>query len=90
MACHDHVNAGPGGKRYNYYYSETAPLVHDSGAARGDDGYGVHDKFAHYLQDVYTTLQIHYNLDCKGISYEIETGQKCVPRRFTRNDYACP
>ena len=44
---------------YNYYYmySETAPLVHDSGAAREDDGYGVHDKFAHTLQDVYTTLQ---------------------------------
>ena len=37
MACHDHVNAGPGGKRYNNYYSETAPLVHYSGAAGGDD-----------------------------------------------------
>ena len=31
------MDAGPGGKRYNYYYSETAPVVHDSGAARGDD-----------------------------------------------------
>ena len=31
------MDASPGGKRYNYYYSETAPVVHDSGAARGDD-----------------------------------------------------
>ena len=44
-------------KGYNYFNSETAPLLQDSGAARGDDGYGVHDKFAHTLQDVYTTLQ---------------------------------
>ena len=70
MACHDFVNAGPGGKRYNYYYSETAPLVHDSGAARGDDDYGVHEKFAHTLQMYIRRSKIHYNLESKGISYE--------------------
>ena len=89
MACHDHVNTGPGGKRYNYYYNETAPLVHDSGAARGDDAMASMTNLRIIYRMYIRHSKIHYNLDCKGISYEIETGQKCVPRRFTRNDYAC-
>ena len=70
MACHDHVNAGPGGKRYNYYYSETAPLVRDSSAARGDDAMASMTNLRILYRMYIRRSKIHYNLDSKGISYE--------------------
>ena len=70
MACHDHVNAGPGGKRYNYYYSETAPLVHHSGTARGDDAMASMTNLRILYRMYIQRSKIHYNLDSKGISYE--------------------
>ena len=70
MACYDHVNAGPGGKRYNYYYSETAPLVHDSGAARGDDAMASMTNIRILYRMYIQRFKIHYNLDSKGISYQ--------------------
>ena len=72
MACHDHVNAGPGRNRYNifYYYSETAPLLHDSGATRGDDAIGSMTNLHIFYRMYIRRSKIHYNLDSKGISYE--------------------
>ena len=70
MACHNHVNAGPGGKRYNYYYSETAPHVHDSGTARGDDAMASMTNLSILYRMYIQCSKTHYNLDSKGISYE--------------------
>ena len=69
MACHDYMNGGPGGKRYNYFYSETAPLVHDSGAAR-DDAMASMTNLRTLYRMYIRRSKIHYNLDSKGISYE--------------------
>ena len=83
MACHDNVNAGPGGKRYNYYYSETAPLVHYSGTARGDDAMASRQIYAYSTGCIYNapksiiTLTVRVSLTSR---VTIETGQKYVPQ----------
>ena len=64
------MNAGPGGKIYNYYYSETVPLVHDSGAAGGDDAMASMTNLRILYKMYIRRSKIHYNLDSKGISYE--------------------
>ena len=70
MDCHDNMNAGPGGKRYNNYYSETELLVQDSSAARGDDAMASMINLRILYRMYIRCSKIHYNLDSKGISYE--------------------
>ena len=76
-------------RRKAIYFHETVPLVHDSGAARGDDAMASMTNLR-ILYRMYDTLKSIITLT-KRVSLTsrvtIETGQKCVPRRFTRSDY---
>ena len=61
------------------------PLVHDSGAARGDDTMASMANLR-ILYRMYDTPKSIITLTVR-VSLTIETDQMCVPRRFTRNDY---
>ena len=79
-------------RRKAIYYRETATLVHDSGAARGDDAMASMTNL-HILYRMYDAPKSNINLTLRislTSRVTIKTGQKCVPRRFTHNDYACP
>ena len=79
-------------RRKAIYYRETATLVHDSGAARGDDAMASMTNLR-ILYRMYNApnsiiiLTVRVSLTSR---VTIKTSQKCVPRRFTRNDYARP
>ena len=71
------------------YYRDTTPLVIDSDAARANDAmasitnleilYRMYDTPKYII-----TLTVRVSLTSR---VTIETGQKAVPRQFTRNDY---
>ena len=58
------------GGRKAIYYRETGPLVHESGAARGDDAMASMTNMRILYRRYIRRSKIHYNLDSKGISYE--------------------
>ena len=79
-------------RRKAIYYRETAKVVHDSGAARGDDAMAsmTNLRILYRMYDApkaIITLTVRVSLTSR---VTIKTGQKCVPRRFTRNEYARP
>ena len=79
-------------RRKAIYYRETGTLVHDSDAARGDDAMAsmTNLRILYRMYDApksNITLTERVSLTSRVTS---ETGQKCVPRRFTRNDYTRP
>ena len=66
--------------------------MHDSGAARRDDAMAsmTNLRILYRMYDApksIITMTVRVSLT-SGVTSK--TDQKCVPRRFTRNDYACP
>ena len=79
-------------RRKAIYYRETAPLLHNSDAAGGDDAMAsmTNLRILYRMYDAsksIITLTVRVSLTSR---VTIKTGQKCVPRRFTRNDYKRP